>query len=545
MAEVKTSDLTEADAGEINVSADWFEVTINASTTPASRKMHPAQLGLALGIGVGSVAWINPKASSYGALGNNSANDSTALQSALNAAGTALTVCYIPPGTYLANGLTIPTNVILWLDKGATIKKRANGNLLATNGAGVQIIGSGKLDGVGGSFTGHVVSVGDTHPNFAMDGITIVNTPNASSSVFVSKSDNPRITHCNVDGNVTVFNTKNVHIDDNPFVGGTVAVNCNSNSFPVEGVWVRGNNVQCANSTSNEIIVVHMLSPATTKIKGVHVTDNEAFTSVALSEGISIPDCIDVDYARNNVGVTGSGSISNCAVEIADCLRVRLVGGTLDGGGAVPNGVTIHNSQEVTADGVAVTGLTAASGSKAFFVYCDGANPVKAVVIAKCPIDLPMGVAADGVRIESNDSSAVIQDILVSDCPINGDTTTSTSTALSAHVDSGSIADVTFEGNLIRDCDIAIDYGAVDNITFRNNVARGSGRNLVTQSGSAPTGQRISEGNSWNRVSAAPTTGDWFVGTVVWNSAPSAGGAPGWVCTATTPTFKAMANLAA
>lgn len=46
---------------------------------------------------------------------------------------------------------------------------------------------------------------------------------------------------------------------------------------------------------------------------------------------------------------------------------------------------------------------------------------------------------------------------------------------------------------------------------------------------------------------AAPTSGTWVDGDIVWNSAPAAGGAPGWVCT--TPgspgTWKAMANLAA
>ena len=47
--------------------------------------------------------------------------------------------------------------------------------------------------------------------------------------------------------------------------------------------------------------------------------------------------------------------------------------------------------------------------------------------------------------------------------------------------------------------------------------------------------------------SAAPTTGTWKRGDVVMNTAPSAGGVPGWVCvTAGTPgTWKSMAALAA
>ena len=46
---------------------------------------------------------------------------------------------------------------------------------------------------------------------------------------------------------------------------------------------------------------------------------------------------------------------------------------------------------------------------------------------------------------------------------------------------------------------------------------------------------------------AAPLSGTWSRGDIVWNSQPSAGGAPGWMCvTAGTPgTWKAMANLAA
>lgn len=50
---------------------------------------------------------------------------------------------------------------------------------------------------------------------------------------------------------------------------------------------------------------------------------------------------------------------------------------------------------------------------------------------------------------------------------------------------------------------------------------------------------------SWS--SAAPTTGTWKRGDIVWNDAPTAAGIPGWVCTtAGTPgTWKAMAVLAA
>ena len=46
---------------------------------------------------------------------------------------------------------------------------------------------------------------------------------------------------------------------------------------------------------------------------------------------------------------------------------------------------------------------------------------------------------------------------------------------------------------------------------------------------------------------AAPSDGTWSRGDRVWNTAPSAGGTPGWVCvvSGTPGTWKAMANLAA
>lgn len=52
----------------------------------------------------------------------------------------------------------------------------------------------------------------------------------------------------------------------------------------------------------------------------------------------------------------------------------------------------------------------------------------------------------------------------------------------------------------------------------------------------------IAEGGVF--AAAAPAIGTWRKGKRIWNSAPSAAGTPGWVCTTAGATFKAMANLA-
>jgi hypothetical protein len=57
---------------------------------------------------------------------------------------------------------------------------------------------------------------------------------------------------------------------------------------------------------------------------------------------------------------------------------------------------------------------------------------------------------------------------------------------------------------------------------------------------------KASQGKTVAYGTAAPTSGTWAQGDIVWNTAPGAAGAPGWVCvTGGTPgTWKAMANLA-
>lgn len=101
--------------------------------------------------------------------------------------------------------------------------------------------------------------------------------------------------------------------------------------------------------------------------------------------------------------------------------------------------------------------------------------------------------------------------------------------------------------------------------TTSNNTTLSISNDRVTKLGTIPNknvliGSRLYDigadrwyhvkatGTTWNSVvhaAAAPTTGTWKVGDIAWNTAPAAGGAPGWVCTtAGTPgTWSAMASL--
>lgn len=83
-----------------------------------------------------------------------------------------------------------------------------------------------------------------------------------------------------------------------------------------------------------------------------------------------------------------------------------------------------------------------------------------------------------------------------------------------------------------------------------NNVVMDASSSYYTfEAGSGASGYATAKLNLTNTysASAAPSSGYWNRGDIVWNTAPTAGGVPGWVCvTSGNPgTWKAMANLAA
>jgi len=112
----------------------------------------------------------------------------------------------------------------------------------------------------------------------------------------------------------------------------------------------------------------------------------------------------------------------------------------------------------------------------------------------------------------------------------------------------------TQERGLIVDYDAV--YGGTNNIVS-NNLCFGNIRydlavaqtdlQLAVEGNSPATYDRVRIGMKMHTYgTAAPTSDSWSVGDVCWKTDPSAGGLPGWVCTtAGSPgTWKAMANLA-
>jgi hypothetical protein len=116
------------------------ELGINPSSTYATVTARLAAIEAAGG-GGGSSLYFDVTSATYGATGDGSTNDTTAIQAAINAANAAGGgVVYFPAGTYICNVLTLYANITLAGDGDGSILKQptgvADGNHLLNANAG-------------------------------------------------------------------------------------------------------------------------------------------------------------------------------------------------------------------------------------------------------------------------------------------------------------------------------------------------------------------------------------------------------------------------
>ncbi|MDX1370851.1 MAG: glycosyl hydrolase family 28-related protein [Nitrososphaeraceae archaeon] len=149
---------------------------------------------------------------------------------------------------------------------------------------------------------------------------------------------------------------------------------------------------------------------------------------------------------------------------------------------------------------------------------------------------------------------------------------TTSSTVPVVNIDSNIASKVNFSSNIISGGDETYLNTVSGSIIATHNIFSSGVNSIVLSSGE--TNSRVIISNNIDNTSsgelniggaasaagfinpidrpivwrtAAPTTGTWENGAIVWNRTPAAGGVPGWICTSSgTPgTWKAMANLSA
>lgn len=228
----------------------------------------------------------------------------------------------------------------------------------------------------------------------------------------------------------------------------------------------------------------------------------------------------------------GGGNQFSPAVRVDDAENTTIIGGTWTN---CVGGVYLGNA---AIDGLTVMGVN--SNTVYRFYLTSGAVARTRMRFVGCTIEVNNQIAF---------SISNSEEISVVDCDLMS---AGSSTAFNISSTAGR---TTVKDNDVFDFNIGVDYSGGSAI---NTVIRGNNFHSCNANVSGSNGVRNSQcenyatgagGSSRTETfgTAAPAAGTWFVGDIVWNSAPAAAGTMGWVCTTggTPGTFKTFGAIAA
>lgn len=280
---------------------------------------------------------------------------------------------------------------------------------------------------------------------------------------------------------------------------------------------------------------------------GIVVNDGQGATDTGLGSisgnkvrarkaGLQIVDCRDLTISGNNIEVDDASSLAHGGIKLekgssGNALeRIVVVGNTVRSNGA---GISNRMVTQATAD---QTGLVVADNE---VVHTGAAATATHVGIQLYAFDLAVvrgnKVTAfyDGIYTDGDCATPVVQGNLVEDSVRYGYRSASPSTT---------VQDNTFRGNATSS--LLFDSTArVAGTVVKGNVS--SDTAFLSGTTTGPT-YVAPLNTAWRTGTAAPASGTFAVGDVVWNTAPAAGGTMGWVCTtAGTPgTWKTFGAIA-
>lgn len=402
----------------------------------------------------------------FGATGNGTTDDSTALDNAINAARTQKKALYLPTGRYMRN--------TTW----------------DLRGDNVHVFGDGPensviLEGMGNAPT---IQVGGYYQWIHDIGTELASTKGANSNTIevmdCAYSVYERLVLL---GPGRGIYQPQVNADG---LGGNAMWSCRFDTIRISGPTVSAIDLQSFNSANtgsifNNIYIGSLTSDSTPTGVMVRLVSCDEI----IINQLNIEHCVLPDHAiyieRGNATING----------------LHFEGVTLNGSGKAF--ISLVNQCHLNLNSCTIGGNTYPSGSgdKSFLSY------------------------------DINPSYARVHGLYCS-----GNTLSATNRYLVRMVDSTSTAGSSVE---ITGAKLGSDFTALSNgdSTTIPQLKRVNADVYHYTEG----GKNVTFGT------AAPTTGTWAVGDKRWNSAPAAGGTPGWLCTtAGTPgTWKAMASVAA
>lgn len=527
----------------------------------------------------------------YGAVGDGTTDDTTAVQAALTAS-TSSTTIVLPAGkTFLVGPITIASGRLL--SDGGVLKLKAstesNANLLTVTGNNVTLDGlvidgnsAGQTNAIIGiravSVSGLTIkncritdmtkdairisgacddlTIRDNHVSgLAMTaaGISVLASGSRMSvsrnrvsvttgqAVLIHSETAPLIYGLDVIGNIIdsagqipleVFDAETVVISGNAIIAGNRGISL----ARVDNVSITGNTVK------NQTTYAVELSSA---CDGVTISGNTVLNCARFIEASSVTALSVTGNVAIGTGLSGTVASSaylriNTGSNIVIANNViadwaYLTNGIRIGVGSAPVGVSIVNNRFLVNN--ANTSLTALNVAQATNVTVQGnqAYLTRAFVAgdANARIMSVTQGSCTGVQFRNN----VIE--------VTGDTSAATSvvgigTGFAA---ASTLAKSCIVGNQVVGAPNAFraDVTSADFVISGND---GSGSTTEWANINAAviirSTARVTEGTT------APASGTWRRGDICWNTTPSAAGVPGWMCTsAGTPgTWKAMANLA-
>lgn len=439
----------------------------------------------------------------YGAVGDGTTNDKAAIQSAVDSGKPV----YFPSGTYLiGTPILAPDNAIFQSDN-AILKASAS------------------FSGTGYTYKAMITTAqSGTNDGLTIEGLTI--DGNSVASII----------------GVCAFACDNLIIDNN------IVKNCSTGIFDY-GDSASNLNQRISGNTIHD--GANAISVSAASGRNIIVSKNYAYnhTSSAMAFQSSTEILIEENTCYNSGTVNGNG------IFIKGCESVRVIGNycvynsyTALAGSAIG----INMTGAFTNRNISIIGnVLAYSGDDGIDAYCESSASNIDILIADNLIHHNLG----GINV-STDGGASVQrgytitgNIIHSNklhgislqeanyCTVSGNSSYDNSTLTPGGycgLYGFDLLNSTITGNTIYQ-----SAGVQNGIIFDGNPSN----NRVTDNTVAVTGTAYSLNDPANnnyiidyKGSAAPTTGTFNIGDIVYNSAPTAGGYIGWVCvTAGTP----------
>jgi hypothetical protein len=542
----------------------------------------------------------------YGADPTGATDSTAAIQAALNAITTGGQVVF-PPGTYLVSGsgslLQPKSNTAMIGTRTASVIRISSASAaasifgIATSVSGLvfegltfdgnsSVVTAYDTFGLQFPYVGDITVNNCTFQNFKRDGMLLglttrvdhltVDSCKFSNIVYNGvRTYNARMQYIN---NCRFFDFITSPLDFNPILvenTETTTIVTNNYFSNNSGSWAAGNSTVSLMGDRNYVagntivgggmIVVHAGAFGRTGIKDYRIIGNSIQNTV--TAGIIVNTDVNTDIIVSNNYIRGAARsgiqvLSDTAPPYSTNTPVIVSNNIIED----TSSATYTNTNQpacimaAQTSNVLITGNQCITPRWAGIAMLSGANncTVQGNTIigqqGQAPTDLLTNVGGGIVVSASGVSYA--EDVY--NITINGNfvynflTTVSPATTnlrtggITAYNDTGgakSVEYITITNNVVRDGNgIAIQTNSLENSTVDGNTVWNSNGDIVDNSSTT----LLANANT-GLYSAAPTTGTWKRGTVIYNSAPSAAGFVGWVCTtAGTPgTWKTFGAISA